>query len=576
MRVRYLDLVMALVFLLLVAAGIALFFIRDKLMPPTVGHELHKGPTTSSPLIIPDQFVVLINQSHVKKLADILSPLALEVKYPLLNWIVVGRKNASVIPVPQQSDQASTARLTVDALLSHPLVLDAHHNFLLEPTSQKWSAPAEWQINHATATSPFTLALDDAWQITQGSQDVRIAVVDKFSANHQFTFAMNFPGCSARVNYFAPLVGSREHSVVEVTPHGEPLLQALGACNHVRPFSTGVDSKASIIAAEPPILGHAEVFLTALLASGIDVCKQSIIPCPEGVTLPFATQKPDVLLLPLGNNAPELMQISADMTDAMKTSGVIVVTSAGNDQSNANSFFPGASPHVINAAALSRDGHRALFSNWGRAVDIVAPGEGIEIAYPNGQKKISGTSIAAAYVAGTIALMKSVRRELYFEEARQVLMASASIMSCDQYCDQNEQCNEQCCDQESGNCNSLALNPRAALHLLASQPPTARLLLQQSYYLYLRDEPAGKTVTISNIGNDSAEITINAFDEHADVTPKTFVLDAASSEKSSQPVTISFKREPYKRQIFKFTVTARKNSKIVDRTEFFMEYIPKR
>jgi hypothetical protein len=150
-------------------------------------------------------------------------------------------------------------------------------------------------------------------------------------------------------------------------------------------------------------------------------------------------------------------------------------------------------------------------------------------------------------------------------------MSSGDDMSCEQYCNSDARCRELCCDHDQFACDKVALNPAAALSIISSPPPSPRLKLAKTYYLYLRDNPPND-IKISNAGDESADVTVTAFDEHVDIKPTSFPL----APTSSQTLKVSFKREPFIRQIYKFAITARKGDKIVDRTEFHVEYIPKR
>lgn len=571
-----LHVLMPLLFVLLLTSSIALFFVREQLMPATIGHELSIGPTSFSTKIATDQFLVLIHKSHVEKLDAILAPLGLEVKFPLLNWIMVGKKNRNATIATQGSDEAAESRLTVSSLLENPLILDAHHNFLLEPTAKApWPSAPKEHLRAPSEKHPFTLDLDAAWELTQGRRDVTITVVDEFSLDEKFNFASVFPGCASRVRHFLPQPLGKRENLLEQSPHGEPLLQALGACNNVVPFSTGIDSFASIVAAEPSSRGHAQVFLTALLAAGIDVCKESIIPCPANFAPPVANKKPDICLIAMGSGAPELLQISSDMIDALSARGVIVVTGAGNEHKNAQSFFPGAAAHAINVGALGENGIRAPFSNWGSSATIFAPGNEIGIAYPNGRKNISGTSIAAAFVAGTIGLLKAMRPAIGFEEARGILKRTAHAMSCAQYCADDKTCQQICCNDEKSACRLDALNLTQAVRDAQKRSSAPLLKLSQSYFLYLRDAPPIPAITVTNIGTSAAEVTVTSFDDHLTIAPQIFTLDPDRSETAVQELRVSFKREPFIRQIYKFALTARHNGVIVDQTEFYVEYIPK-
>ncbi len=575
---KLMNAIMGLIFLLLASAGLVLFIWRAEMMPKTVGRELAIGPEKLSPQIVTDEFLLLVAPSHLNQLNKILDPLNLELRFPLLEWIVVGTKGAKSHTVAELSaDNARVARLTLGSLLEHPLVLDAQHNFVMETTSaDQGFFTNTWPLAAPTDYQPYSLDVERAWDITRGDKNVRIAVVDHFSANGQFNFPLVFPGCSERVSFYSPWPNEDDHHKASQSPHGGVMLQALGACNNVRPFSSGIDENAHILAAEPPYRGHAQVFLTALLASGIDVCKESVVDCSSLNRFDAQADAPDVLLLPLGNNAPELLQISANIFDAIRKKGVIVVTGAGNDNTNANSFFPGGSPNVINVAALDQRGHRAKFSNWGSVVDLIAPGDNIQLTYPNGAKTIRGSSVAAAYVAGSVALLKSIRNDLTFEEAQHILVHTAKPLSCEQYCAGDEPCKQFCCVDGQSVCGMQALNLVDALKSTAIGGQGPLLRLSQSYFIFLRDDISPKQVFVENISAIDAEVKIAAFDERLIIEPKHFTLKGGHGPTSRKPINISFTREPFIRQTFKFEVSAVDGDHVIDRTEFYVEYIPRK
>jgi len=118
--------------------------------------------------------------------------------------------------------------------------------------------------------------------------------------------------------------------------------------------------------------------------------------------------------------------------------GVFVVIAAGNDGSD-NDLFPSvpscyAGQHPDNAIvvmATNRYDERASFSNYGtETVDIAAPGVGIRTTYPflsdpsRGYCVYSGTSAAAAHVAGAAALIKSYEPKLTPRAIKDRLLAA--------------------------------------------------------------------------------------------------------------------------------------------------------
>jgi subtilisin family serine protease len=88
---------------------------------------------------------------------------------------------------------------------------------------------------------------------------------------------------------------------------------------------------------------------------------------------------------------------------------------------------PEAFNSVLSVAAIQPDGALASFSNFGAtSVDLGAPGVAILSTYPHGQyREMDGTSMAAPFVTGALALYASVHPSASAAEIKQRILDSA-------------------------------------------------------------------------------------------------------------------------------------------------------
>jgi subtilisin family serine protease len=88
-------------------------------------------------------------------------------------------------------------------------------------------------------------------------------------------------------------------------------------------------------------------------------------------------------------------------------SDVTLIASAGNNDTSSPQY-PASYSNVITVASTDLNDVKASFSNYGRTIEVDAPGVNIISAYPNGlYGMVSGTSFSAPMVAAEAALLRS-------------------------------------------------------------------------------------------------------------------------------------------------------------------------
>jgi subtilisin family serine protease len=129
--------------------------------------------------------------------------------------------------------------------------------------------------------------------------------------------------------------------------------------------------------------------------------------------------KPAVANMSLGG--PKSTALNTAVMNLSK-SGVFTSVAAGNENADACRTSPAGAGWVMAVGATTKDDKRASFSNWGKCVDINAPGYGIYSTWPGGGRKaLSGTSMATPYVSGVAALYLSTHPKATFPTVQKVL-----------------------------------------------------------------------------------------------------------------------------------------------------------
>ena len=121
-----------------------------------------------------------------------------------------------------------------------------------------------------------------------------------------------------------------------------------------------------------------------------------------------------------------------------KAKGTVVVAAAGNDNSRVENSYPAGIRDVVAVGAIEPvTDQRAWFSNFGKLLDLVAPGVDVlslkasgvsfglsSVVDPN-YVRASGTSMASPVVAGVAALLRARNASLTYDQVVSILRSSA-------------------------------------------------------------------------------------------------------------------------------------------------------
>ena len=245
------------------------------------------------------------------------------------------------------------------------------------------------------------IATERGWNLTRGSDDVVVAVIDTgVQSDH-------------------PDLKDRLTEGFNVISPGQPPEDDVGHGTHVAGIIAATVNNAEGVAG---MTWYTKIMpIKALDGTGTG----STYSVAEAVI--WATDHgADVINLSLGNYAE-----AAFLHDAIRYAvgrGVLVVAASGNDNTD-RPGYPAAYPEVLAVAATDPDTGRAYFSNYGDYIDLAAPGTNIPSTYPGGRyAALSGTSMASPHVAALIALVRAVNPALTPEEIANLLRETASDM----------------------------------------------------------------------------------------------------------------------------------------------------
>jgi len=136
--------------------------------------------------------------------------------------------------------------------------------------------------------------------------------------------------------------------------------------------------------------------------------------------------RPAVASMSLGGGYSQALN---DALDSIVEAGIVVVTAAGNENTDACTKSPGSAPLSINVGATDPTDDRSSFSNYGACLNIWAPGRDVlsaVVSSDTASQKYSGTSMACPHVSGAAALLLSASPSMSPDAIKAELVAQAT------------------------------------------------------------------------------------------------------------------------------------------------------
>ncbi|MEN6429176.1 MAG: S8 family serine peptidase [Phycisphaerales bacterium] len=311
--------------------------------------------------------------------------------------------------------QATCAELKADPAVEH-----AQPNYIYYPCSTPNDPEFPDQYAHQL------IGMEDAWDISTGSKDIVVAVLDTgVDANHpdlksnMWVNADEVPsnGVDDDGNgYVDDIYGwNFGYDNNDVTPeidydfyygvsgHGTEVSGVIAAVGNNGVGVCGVNWQCSIMA-----LRLSLDFTTEEAAEGLDYA------AANGARIVNMSFGGDVF-------GPEGDLVLKAAIDNAYDQGVLLVASAGNsDTSRAN--YPAGFPNVMAVASTNGEDAKTGHSTFGTWVDIAAPGTDIVTTdLGGGYLATAGTSFSSPYVVAVAALVLSHRPDLTAVEVRAIL-----------------------------------------------------------------------------------------------------------------------------------------------------------
>lgn len=383
------------------------------------------------------------------------------------NYVRTTAQKATVVTTSTKLT-AEQAKRYMAALSSNPSVASVEPDLMRRSTARRQASATNAQATAtkaqaaASATTPNDtlysqqwnlhgtkgISAPEAWKTSQGS-GVTVAVIDTGIVKHPDLDANVLPGYdfitepemardgNGRDNDATDEGNWEEENVCdsgaeasESNWHGTHVAGSIAAIMNNKRGVVGVAPSAKILPVRA--LGMCGGYDSDIADAMIWAAGGTV----EGV--PANTNPAQIINLSLGGEGTCPATYTKAIAEVNKR-GSILVVAAGNESQDTSKVAPANCGGSIVVGSTDQNGQRSEFSNYGKIVDVSAPGDaimstvdhGTTVSTGPGYTEYDGTSMATPQVAGIIALLKSVDPSLTAARAKEILKKTSKPLTCD-------------------------------------------------------------------------------------------------------------------------------------------------
>jgi len=317
---------------------------------------------------------------------------------------------------------------------------DEQLSLYLEPDDPYYSSSGSWGQDYQDLYGMHLINAAGAWDISTGSRDIVVAVVDTGIDHTHPDLAGNMwinedeiPGNGLDDdsdgfvdNIYGADFSDNDGDSSDYYGHGTHCAGTIAALGNNNLGVVGVNWQTRIMSVKAFPNATDSTFASALqwaADNGADVISNSWGKTVRGPSDP----------------------ILEDAVRYATEKGCIVVFAAGNKDDDVQYYSPQNMEETVTVAATDWNDKKANFSNWGELVDVCAPGvnilslraEGTDM-YDDGQHTVdehycyaNGTSMACPHVAGLVALMLAKNGNLTLDMIKTLLHEAVDPVTSD-------------------------------------------------------------------------------------------------------------------------------------------------